>query len=166
MDTAIRASFEAGATLATVHAWAGPEALARLAKVEAELNRQRPFKILAVTVLTSFTQESMPPGLQTTPIAEQVNNLARMVINSGLMGLVCSPLEVAALRSLSAEAYLVTPGVRLPETGLGDQKRVETPARALRSGASALVIGRPIVDAADPVEAAERILESIKEGQS
>jgi orotidine-5'-phosphate decarboxylase len=165
MESAIRATFEAGATLATVHAWAGPEALARLAKVEAELNQQRPFKILVVTVLTSFSQATLPPRLVSIPIADQVVELAKMAFDCGLTGVVCSPQEVAALRALSSQAFLVTPGVRLPENDAGDQKRVETPATALRRGASALVIGRPIVDAVDPLAATNRILSSIEESR-
>jgi orotidine-5'-phosphate decarboxylase len=166
MESAIRASFEAGATLATVHAWAGPEALTRLSKVETELNRERPFKILVVTVLTSFAQETMPPGMRERPIANQVTDLARMAFQCGLTGIVCSPQEVSALRQESSSAFLVTPGVRLPTDRLGDQKRVETPDVALRLGASALVVGRPIVDDPDPVAAAERFLEFIKKGKT
>lgn len=164
MESAIRATFEAGATLATVHAWAGPEALARLAKVETELNRIRPFKILVVTVLTSFSPETLPPALRERSIGDQVVELAEMTLQSGLSGLVCSPHEVASLRAKSREAFLVTPGVRMPTDELGDQKRVETPAAAMRLGASALVVGRPIVEAADPVAAVEKILLSIREG--
>lgn len=162
METAVRATFEAGATLATVHAWAGPEALQRLAKTEEELNRKRPFKILAVTVLTSFSQETLPPSLRQQSIASQVDELAAMTLSCGLSGLVCSPQEVAALRSKSDKAFLVTPGVRMPNDAKGDQKRVETPAEAIRLGASALVVGRPICEATDPVQATELILESLK----
>lgn len=163
MDTAIRATFEAGATLATVHAWAGPEALKRLAQVEDELNRKRPFKILAVTVLTSFSQDTLPPSLRHQDIASQVDELAAMTLSCGLSGLVCSPQEVASLRSKSESVFLVTPGVRMPSDAKGDQKRVETPAEAIRLGSSALVVGRPICESADPVQAVEAILESLKE---
>ena len=165
MEYAIRASFAAGATLATVHAWGGPEALTRLAQVEAELNQTKPFKILAVTVLTSFSSETLPPGLRERAIDKQVDELASMTLSCGLSGLVCSPQEVAALRAKSSSAYLVTPGVRLATDDRGDQKRVETPGEAIKRGASALVIGRPIIAAKDPVEAAERMLASIKEGR-
>lgn len=165
MESAIRATFEAGAALATVHAWAGPEALKRLAQVEAELDRKRPFKILVVTVLTSFSQETLPPSLRSQNIASQVTELAEMSLNAGLTGLVCSPQEVAALRRASTHAFLVTPGVRMPHDAKGDQKRVETPAEAMRLGASALVIGRPICEAADPVAATELILESLNGAQ-
>lgn len=166
MEAAIRASFEAGATLATVHAWSGPEALRLLAKVEIELNQIRPFKILAVTVLTSFSEETLPPALRSIPIRRQVEDLADLALECGIDGLVCSPQEVASLRSRSKAAFLVTPGVRLATDARGDQKRVETPAQALRSGASAFVVGRPIVQAADPVVAAEVFLAAVKDARS
>lgn len=163
MEAAIRATFDAGATLATIHCWSGSEAMRRLAKIEAELNQRRPFKILAVTVLTSFSQETLPPGLESRSIAEQVDDLASLALECGLSGLVCSPHEVSSLRSKSSSAFLVTPGVRLPTDAAGDQKRIETPAEALRRGASALVVGRPIYEAADPIAAIEKILENLLE---
>lgn len=166
MESAVRATFDAGATYATVHAWSGREALERLAKVEHELNQIRPFKILVVTILTSFTEQTLPPGLSQGSVDQHVSRLADLALQSGLTGIVCSPREVAALREKSKDAFLVTPGVRLPTDALGDQKRVETPEAAIRLGASALVVGRPIVEAADPLEAVERFLTSIRMGQS
>jgi orotidine-5'-phosphate decarboxylase len=167
MEGAIRATHEAGATFATVHAWAGSEALARLAKVENELveSGKRPFKILAVTVLTSFTQETMPPAMRETQIKHHVEDLARLAIESDLSGLVCSPQELEALRRWFPAAYLVSPGVRLLTDAVDDQKRVETPESAIRAGASAIVVGRPIIEAVDPLEAADHILDSIDQGR-
>lgn len=164
MEAAVRATFDAGATFTTVHAWAGPEALTRLAKVEAELNARRPFKILVVTILTSFNEETLPPGLTREPIGTHVSALADLALRSGLTGIVCSPHEAAALRAKSRDAFLVVPGVRLPTDAAGDQKRVETPEVAIRQGASALVVGRPIYEAADPVAAAENVQQSIRAG--
>jgi orotidine-5'-phosphate decarboxylase len=162
MDAAIRASFEAGASFATVHCWAGSEALAKLAATEKELNKQRPFQILAVTILTSYNPQTLPPPLGAYTIADQVRTLANLAIESGLTGLVCSPEEVADLRKLHPHAYLVTPGIRMPEDKHGDQKRVMGPREAMTAGSSALVIGRPIVEAKDPVAAAEKILKLIR----
>lgn len=166
MEAAVRATFDAGAGLATVHAWAGPEALGRLAGVEAELNRVRPFKLLVVTVLTSFSQSTLVPSLRRQPIADQVRELTRMSLQCGLSGIVCSPQEVAAVRAEAPQGFLVTPGVRLVTDENGDQKRVETPEAAIRAGASALVVGRPVVEAVDPVAAFDRILYSAQRGQS
>ncbi len=173
MESAIRATFEAGATLATVHAGCGPEALRRLAKIESELNAIRPFQILSVTILTSFSPETLPPNLSSIAIAEQVEMLARSVIECGMAGLVCSPHEATLLRSKFPTSFLVTPGVRMQGDAVDDQKRVDqkrddqkrvdTPYDALRKGASALVVGRPIIEAKDPLAALEKILSSIQE---
>jgi orotidine-5'-phosphate decarboxylase len=164
VDAAIKATFEAGATLATVHAWNGKETLARLAETERALNQKRAFKILAVTILTSFTQETLPPG-SSKDISQSVEELAKLTLDCGLTGIVCSPHEVAKLRAQHKSSYLVTPGVRLPDDDIGDQKRTETPAEAIRRGSSALVIGRPIIGAKDPIAAADRVIASINEGQ-
>ena len=164
VDAAIRATFEAGATLATVHCWNGSETLKLLSATEKELNQTRPFKILAVTILTSFNDESLPPGFARAPmqsIQTSVENLAALALENGLSGIVCSPHEVASLRQKNPHAFLVTPGVRMPDDENGDQKRVETPAEAIRKGSSALVVGRPIIASDDPVAAAKRILTSL-----
>lgn len=152
MEAAVRASFEAGATLVTVHALAGKEALTKMAAVEKELNQQRPFKILAVTILTSWDQNSMPSNLKQQPISQHVTDLASLVLESGMTGLVCSPHELDLLQNKGL--YLVTPGIRFSMDSLGDQKRVMGPAEAIHAGASALVVGRPIIEAKNPLETA------------
>jgi orotidine-5'-phosphate decarboxylase len=162
MEAAVRASFEVGATFCTVHAQSGREALSRLAEVERELNMQRAFKILSVTVLTSFRQETLAPVAQALPIAEQVNVLAKLTMDAGLSGLVCSPDEVQALRALYPQAFLVTPGVRLANEERGDQRRVTDPRTALQRGASALVVGRPICESLEPASAAKMYYEEIQ----
>ncbi len=161
MESAVRASFESGATLVTVHAWSGKEALARMAQVERELNSIRPFQILVVTVLTSFSQETLPPPMHAHPLQEQVNQLADLAVTSSLTGLVCSPEEVGSLRRRYPKSFLVTPGIRLPHQRLGDQKRVLGPRQALDLGASALVVGRPIVEAPNPLLATKLVLTDI-----
>lgn len=161
MAAAVRATFEVGASFTTIHCWAGPEAMCQLAELERELNQQRPFKILAVTILTSFTAQTLPPSLRGTNVTEQVLSLAQEAYDCGLTGVVCSPLEVEALRARQPESFLVTPGVRFCEDDKGDQKRVLAPHEAMCLGSSALVVGRPICDAPDPVLAAERYLEAI-----
>lgn len=162
MEGAVRASFAVGASFCTIHAQCGSEALERLAGVEKELSAQRPFKILAVTVLTSFKQDTLPSLVSKIPISQQVNDLAKAVIGSGLSGLVCSPEEVEGLRSQYPDAFLVTPGIRLGHEDKGDQKRVSDPRTALRSGASAIVVGRPIYEAVEPALAAKMYYEEIQ----
>jgi orotidine-5'-phosphate decarboxylase len=90
--------------------------------------------------------------------------LARMGLAAGIRGFVCSPREVASLRALTGpEGVLVIPGIRPAGSATGDQKRIATPAEALRQGASFLVVGRPITQAPDPAEAAEAILKEMAE---
>jgi orotidine-5'-phosphate decarboxylase len=123
-----------------------------------------PPELLAVTVLTSMDQaQTAAVGLERTP-AEQVELLARMGLAAGMRGFVCSPKEVAGLRALTGtKGVLVIPGIRPAGAAIGDQKRVATPADALRAGASYLVVGRPITQAPDPAEAAKAILREMAE---
>lgn len=152
MEAAVRTSFEMGATFVTVHALSGPEALARMAQVEKELSQQRPFKILNVTILTSWDQKSFSPNfIQATP-EKHVEILVDQVKAAGMDGIVCSPHELSLLKGKGM--YAVTPGVRLVGEATQDQKRVMGPTEALSSGASAFVVGRPILMAKNPKEAA------------
>ena len=160
MEHAIRSTFAAGATFATVHAQAGSEALTRLAQVERELNKERPFRTLVVTVLTSFDQEGLPANSNHQPIADQVQSLSQLAMDSGLSGIVCSPHEVGMVKAIFPNAFAVTPGIRLPDGEAGDQKRTLGPKEAILAGATALVVGRPIVEAPDPARAAEEFFEA------
>lgn len=162
MVAAVRASFEVGAYFCTVHAQAGSEALTQLAALEEELCKIRPFRVLAVTVLTSFKQNTLPPISNAMLISEQTLKLAELVIQSGLTGLVCSPEEVLALRQKFPQSYLVTPGVRLGHEDKGDQSRVSDPRTALKRGSSALVVGRPIYESLEPALAAKTYYEEIQ----
>lgn len=162
MLSAIRATFDAGATFATVHALSGHEALTQLAALEKELNKIRPFKILAVTILTSWDEKSLPPNMQPWSVAQHVRSLAEQVKNAGLSGLVCSAHELDLLKDLNL--FKVTPGIRLEVTATenhGDQKRVMAPKEAIAVGANALVIGRPILAAKNRRQKVQEILKSL-----
>jgi len=126
------------------------------AAVEAAENRPT---LLAVTVLTSMDRAQLvATGVQDSPAA-QVEKLATMAIASGVEGIVCSPNEVPNLRRrLGTKPLLVIPGIRPEGAASGDQRRIATPAAAIASGASYLVVGRPITGAADPGAAARAIL--------
>jgi orotidine-5'-phosphate decarboxylase len=89
-------------------------------------------------------------------------SLAQLAIDSGLSSLVCSPEEVVALRQRFPDAFLVTPGVRMGQEDRGDQSRICDPTTALRRGASALVVGRPICESLDPAQAAKNYYEEIQ----
>jgi orotidine-5'-phosphate decarboxylase len=119
-------------------------------------------KLLAVTVLTSFGPEDMDDLGYRGEIADLVERRACKAVECGIDGLVASPLEAAALRKVvGANITLVTPGVRSTGAAKGDQKRVATPAEAIRDGADYLVIGRQITRAANPAAEAERVLHEI-----
>ena len=121
-----------------------------------------PLKLLAVTVLTSFGPEDMEDLGYECSVIDLVEERAHKAIRLGMDGVVCSPREAAMVRTQVGEGgIIVTPGVRSPGAATGDQKRVATPAEAIRHGASYLVMGRQITRAADPAREAARVLEEL-----
>jgi orotidine-5'-phosphate decarboxylase len=146
-----------GARFLTVH---GSNAVMRAAVEGRGASR---LSLLAVTVLTSFDQQDLAELGYPSSIADLVALRVKNAMAAGVDGIVCSPLEAAAVRSLAGpQAILVTPGVRSPSASSGDQKRVATPAEAVAAGADYLVIGREITRAADPAAEAVRILGELK----
>jgi orotidine-5'-phosphate decarboxylase len=118
--------------------------------------------VLGVTVLTSMDSQALNEIGCDTNVGRQVERLASLAVKAGLRGLVCSPLEIVALRQMLPEKMqLVTPGIRTGEEKADDQKRTLTPREALDAGASWLVIGRPIYASENPRSAAEAILKSL-----
>jgi orotidine-5'-phosphate decarboxylase len=157
---AVRSAASLGVHMMTLHAAGGP---AMLAAARAALEGiQNPPELLAVTVLTSMdTAQTTAIGIDRSPVS-QVELLAKMGLEAGIRGFVCSPQEVGKLRTITGpEGVLVIPGIRPAGAGIGDQKRIATPAEALRAGASYLVVGRPITQAPDPAEATEAILKEM-----
>ncbi len=157
---AVRSAAGLGARMMNLHALAGPAVL--LAAREELEKLSDPPKLLVVTVLTSMDAEQLSAvGVAASPAAE-VEKLGRLALEAGIRGFVCSSQEVAALRSLTgANGTLVVPGIRPAGVAVGDQRRVATPAETLRQGASYLVVGRPITQAANPAEAARQVLEEM-----
>ncbi|QEM68360.1 orotidine-5'-phosphate decarboxylase [Geobacter sp. FeAm09] len=167
-NTVARAMVEAarlGVQLANLHALGGEEMMATAAAaVRTEFGDERP-RLLAVTVLTSSTAETLRGVGIERPVEEMVVRLARLAKDAGMDGVVASPLEIEPIRAACGPDFLiVTPGVRPSFASLDDQKRVMTPAEAVASGADYLVIGRPIAKASDPVAAARLIVDEIAEG--
>jgi orotidine-5'-phosphate decarboxylase len=147
---------EAGVKLLTVHG-SGP-----VMRGAVEGKAGSDLKLLAVTVLTSFDQQDLADLGYPCAVSQLAELRARKAIEAGIDGVVASPLEAAAIRGIiGPEAILVTPGVRSAGAAAGDQKRVATPAEAIRNGATYLVIGRQITRAADPAAEAARILQEI-----
>jgi orotidine-5'-phosphate decarboxylase len=157
-DAVLQAS-QLGVSMLTIHASGGSEMMQLC--VEKKKNLETPPVLLGVTVLTSFSNLT-DFGLQGS-VSEHVDRLAVLTYSSGMDGIVCSPLELKAMRSKFAKPFqLVTPGIRGVNDAKGDQKRTSSPEEALREGADYLVIGRPITAAPDPFRAAERIAQSIE----
>ena len=157
---AVRSAARLGVRMLTLHAGGGPAMLAA-ARTALE-GVPHPPQLLAVTVLTSIDQaQADAVGLGRSP-AQQVELLARMGMEAGIRGFVCSPEEVARLRAIAGpQAVLVIPGIRPAGAAAGDQKRIATPAEALRQGANYLVVGRPITLAPQPARAATAILQEM-----
>ena len=158
VERAVRSGGRLGVDLMTIHSCGGRAMIRAAADAAAEFGAGGP-RILAVTVLTSLDQGDLADiGVVGRTPADQVRAMARFAAENGAHGLVCSPKEVGDLsKALPAGTLFVTPGVRPAGSAVGDQKRVATPSEAVRDGATHLVVGRPILAAADPVAAAKAI---------
>jgi len=122
-----------------------------------------PLQLLAVTVLTSFDRSDLADLGYPCEVSDLVKLRVRKAMEAGMDGIVCPPLEVAAVRAITGpQAVLVTPGVRSAGASAGDQKRVATPEEAIRNGASYLVIGRQVTRATDPAGEVARILNDLR----
>ncbi|MFP5381388.1 MAG: orotidine-5'-phosphate decarboxylase [Gammaproteobacteria bacterium] len=159
---ACRAASGLGVWMLNVHASGGQRMMTAAQEALAGVPR-RPL-LIAVTVLTSMSADDLNEvGVAGTP-ADQVLRLARLTQQCKLDGVVCSAQEAARLRAdLGQDFRLVTPGIRPAGAEAGDQRRVMTPAEALRAGATDLVIGRPITGAADPLAALKQIQSEIQD---
>lgn len=151
MVAAVRAAFEAGARYSTIHASCGAKALREIQSMQKDYPQTR---VLAVTVLTSFDAATLPFAWRDHSIADIVMGLAKDCANESHTSFVCSPHEVKALKTAIPDGFFVTPGVRPAGTSSDDQSRIETPAQAAANGASSLVVGRPILEAKDPLKVA------------
>jgi len=162
VERAVGSCLRHGADLLTIHAQ-GSTAMVQAA-VRAVREAGAATKILAVTLLTSLDGTDLEKLGVSRSVGDEVLALGRLAAAAGAHGLVCSPKEAAALRAaLGPDAILVTPGVRPAGGDLGDQKRVATPAEAIRAGATHLVVGRPVLGAPDPRAAALAIREEVRQ---
>lgn len=154
-----------GVDMLTIHAGGGPAmvAAARAGLDEGAASAGLPApRLLAVTVLTSMDEAQLAAVGVERAVAEQAGLLARMACANGADGVVCSALEASAMRAaLGQGALVVTPGIRPAGCAAGDQSRVATPASAIGSGATHLVVGRPVTQADDPRAALTAILDEV-----
>jgi orotidine-5'-phosphate decarboxylase len=147
-----------GATFLTVHAY--PQTM----KAAVEGRGGSALKLLAVTVLTSYDDGDLHAAGYRLSVSDLVEARAQQAQVIGIDGLVCSPEEAAALRKIVGhQIHLVTPGIRPAGSATGDQKRIMTPAKAIAAGADYLVVGRPVLEAADPKAAANAIVAEIEQ---
>jgi orotidine-5'-phosphate decarboxylase len=165
-NTVAMASLEAarlGVRLFNLHALGGYEMMSRtMDTLSREFPDGKRAKVLAVTILTSSTEDTLREVGIDLPVAEMVVKLALLAKKAGIDGVVASPLEIPLIRAACGNDFLiVTPGVRPVFAATDDQKRVMTPGQAVAAGASYLVIGRPIAAAPDPLQAVEAIVDEI-----
>ena len=163
VESAVRGISQFNLDFLTVH---GDPHVVRAAK---EGTAGTELKILAVTILTSLDREDLDAScLKQGDITDLVQERAGLALSNGADGVIASPQEAALIRQLpEADGKLiVTPGVRPAGSALGDQKRVATPAQAIKDGADHIVVGRPIWKSANPIEAAENILNELKSPQA
>ena len=156
-----------GAHMINMHASGGFEMMqaARKSAEDAASENSIPMPILlGVTVLTSIDENGFQRNFGSERgLAKQVVYLAQLAQEAGLSGVVASPLEIEAIRRACGDDFvIVTPGIRPAWASAGDQRRITTPAEAIQRGADYIVVGRPIIEAEDPLAAAEMILEEMK----
>lgn len=158
---AVRSAAKLGIFMINIHALGGSEMMMRAVEAARESDK-RP-KLLGVTVLTSMDRSSIGEVGIDREIEDEVVSLARLGKDSGLDGVVASPNEVSLIRSnLGKDFMIVAPGIRPAGAKKDDQKRIMTPAEAVRAGADYIVVGRPIIEAKDPLEAAKKIIKEME----
>jgi orotidine-5'-phosphate decarboxylase len=156
VEEGVRSVARIGASFLTVHAYPQTMRAAMRGKAGSDL------RILAVTVLTSYDDADLADAGYTLGAADLVARRTAQARDTGIDGVVCAPTEAARVRDLvGPDRLVVTPGVRPAGADAGDQKRVLTPAEAIRAGASHLVVGRPITGSPDPRAAAEAVVREI-----
>lgn len=148
-------------SMLTIHTSGGREMMSAAVAAAKETNPD--MLLLGVTVLTSFDADGLAEtGVAKAP-AEQVELLAKLAVDSGMRGLVCSPLEIERLRKIiPREVKLITPGIRPAGGSTDEQKRVMTPSLAAEAGSNFIVVGRPILKAENPAAAARAIIDELK----
>jgi orotidine-5'-phosphate decarboxylase len=157
---AVQSVAATGASLVTIHASGGSD------MIKAAVDAAGDVTVLAVTILTSLDDPSLSEIGMTGPTEKAVLTLAELAVSNGAHGLVCSPLEVEAIRARFGPTkdggpLLVVPGIRPKGSDVADQRRTLSPSDALSAGADVIVVGRPITEAANPAEAARAIAEQI-----
>lgn len=170
-NTVAKAAIEAtrlGVKMFNVHASGSLEMMRTTVKEVERVCRAQKLRrpiMLGVTVLTSLNQEDLQRVGVVHKVADQVVRLALLTKEAGMDGVVASPHEVADIRAACGPSFvIVTPGIRPAESNRGDQQRVMTPSEAVRAGVDYIVVGRPILEAGDPIRAARAIVADMEQG--
>jgi len=151
----------------TIHLSGGLEMIKAAVNARGDISSQSHLMILGVTVLTSISSEQLHNELHVMQeMSAQVRSLIELGVKNGIKGIVCSPQELSHLKKDFPLLYFVTPGIRPLWSEKNDQQRIAIPESAIRDGASLLVIGRPILNAPDRVDAAQKVLEEIMHAQT
>jgi len=159
---AVMAASKLGVWMIDVHASGGSSMLLAAREAVDMVGSRRPF-LIAVSVLTSMSDDDLKKLNVNCTVAEQVEQLTTLALDAGLDGMVCSAQEAVYLRQKFGEApLLITPGIRPEGTNTDDQQRVMTPREAISAGSSYLVIGRPITQHPNPLQALEEINQSLE----
>lgn len=148
-------------SMLTIHTCGGREMMQFALDAASQTNPD--LRLLGVTVLTSFNDEGLAETGVALPPSQQVPLLAKLAVDSGMKGLVCSPLEIETLRKIiPADVMLITPGIRPAGSSTDEQKRVMTPEKAAKAGSNFIVVGRPILKAENPAQAAKDIIAQLE----
>ncbi|NLP02404.1 MAG: orotidine-5'-phosphate decarboxylase [Fibrobacter sp.] len=155
---AVKSACSLGVDYLTIHTQGGLEMM-KAAAESARQSSDNPPKIIGVTLLTSLGPDALKNELAVTmEVNTYVKHLASLAVQAGIDGIVCSAADLPSVKpDLPAHFHVITPGIRPAGADIGDQKRVATPGAAVKSGATLLVVGRPITGAEDPAKAAEEI---------
>ncbi|MGB9668101.1 MAG: orotidine-5'-phosphate decarboxylase [Thermosulfidibacteraceae bacterium] len=154
---AVKTLVEIDVDFATIHLSGGRNMVKEAVKASLDTNT----KLLGVTVLTSISTEDLEEIGINTKLEEMVKNLAKIGIEEGISGIVCSPREIEIVRTLSKEVLIVTPGVRMEGENVQDQKRVLTPIEAIKRGANYIVMGRSILESENRTDKIKKCLEEV-----
>ncbi len=159
---AVRASLPLKPLIVNVHASGGPAMMRAAAEAAAAAGADRPM-VIGVTVLTSMAEDDLAAVGQDTDMQAQVARLAKLAMECGLDGVVCSPKEIRLVKEACGPDFkCIVPGIRPVWSVANDQKRIATPSQAVLDGADYIVIGRPIAAAEDPANAAKRVAEELE----
>ena len=157
----VKSAVDLGVWMVNVHASGGAKMLESAKKAIESVNSST--ILIAVTILTSFSKENMA-NLGISDLDKHILNLGKLAYDCGLDGVVCASTDTQSIKKNFGKNFLaVTPGIRPAWSSLDDQRRVSTPAEALRNGSDFLVIGRPITGSKDPIKALERIYKEMDE---